>query len=202
MEEKMKTVYLVTGNNGKVASLQRKLENYDIKVEQIKLDLFEIQSDDLKEVSVNKAKQAFEILKKPLVVDDSGFFIKELNGFPGVYTKYVLGSIGVDGIMDIMKNKNNRECIFKSVVTFVDTYGKTKVFEGDLEEGVIANEIDKEDRKEAWSELWKIFIPEGYNKTLSQFSPEERNERSSKRNGTTAFRKFAEWIVSNAEEKL
>lgn len=198
----MKTVYVVTGNSGKVASLQRKLENYNINVEQVKLDLFEIQSDDLEEVSVNKAKQAFEILKKPLVVDDSGFFIKNLNGFPGVYTKYVLGSIGVDGIMDIMKDKDNRECTFKSVVTFVDANGKTTVFKGDLEEGIIANKIDKEDRSEAWSELWKIFIPEGYNKTLSQFSPEERAERSSKRKGTTAFRKFAEWIVPNAEEKL
>lgn len=61
----MKTIYLVTGNSGKVASLQRKLEKYDIK--------FEIQSDDLEEVSMNKAMQAFEILKKPLVVDDSVF---------------------------------------------------------------------------------------------------------------------------------
>ena len=139
----MKTIYLVTGNSGKVASLQRKLEKYNIKVEQKKLDLFEIQSDDLEEVSMNKAMQAFEILKKPLVVDDSGFFIKNLNGFPGVYTKYILSSIGIDGIMDIMKNKNNRECAFKSVVTFVDANGKSTIFKGDLEEGVIAKEIDK-----------------------------------------------------------
>lgn len=161
----MKTIYVVTGNSGKVASLQRKLENYNINVEQVKLNLFE-------------------------------------NGFPGVYTKYVLGSIGVDGIMDIMKDKDNRECTFKSVVTFIDANGNPTVFKGDLEEGVIADEIDKEDRSEAWSELWKIFIPKGYNKTLSQFSSEERAERSSKRKGTTAFKKFAEWIVPNAEGKL
>lgn len=198
----MKTIYLVTGNNGKVASLQRKLEKYDIKVEQKKIELYEIQSDDLEEVSMNKAMQAFEILKKPLVVDDSGFFIKGLNGFPGVYTKYILSSIGINGIMDIMKDKENRECAFKSVVTFVDVNGKSTIFKGDLEEGILAKEIDKENRKEAWSELWKVFIPDGYDKTLSQFSPEERSKRSSNKKGATAFKKFAEWIVPNAEEKL
>lgn len=198
----MKTVCLVTGNSGKAASLQKKLKKYDINVEQVKLDLVEIQSDDLEEVSVNKAKQAFKILKKPLVVDDSGFFIKKLNGFPGVYIKYVLGVIGVDGIMDIMKDKDNRECTFKSVVTFVDANGKTKVFEGDLEEGIIADEIDKKDCSEAWSELWKIFIPKGYNKTLSQFSPEERENRNAKMKEKTAFKKFTDWIVPNIEGKL
>ena len=196
----MKTIYFVTGNNGKLASLQRKLENTSIKVEQKELDLLEIQSDSLEEVSVNKALQAFKKLQKPLVVDDSGFFIKELNGFPGVFIKYALTSIGVEGIMDIMKNKTNRECAFQSVVTFVDKNGNPKVFKGYLEKGVIAKEIDTKEREEAWSDLWKVFIPDGYNKTLSQFSPEERTKRSLKNIDSTAFKKFANWIVCNAEE--
>lgn len=193
----METIYLVTGNSGKVASLQRKLEKYDIKVEQKKMDLFEIQANTLEEVSIDKAKQAFNILKKPLVVDDSGFFIDALNGFPGVYTKYALESIGLDGIMEIMKNKENRNCSFNSVVTFVNKEGKVTVFKGDIERGIISKEIDAEERKEAWSELWKIFVPDGYNKTLSQFTPEERKERSFNKNNSTAFKKFANWIGEN-----
>lgn len=195
----MQTIYLVTGNSGKVASLQRKLEKYDINVEQKKMDLFEIQANTLEEVSIDKAKQAFKILNKPLVVDDSGFFINDLNGFPGVYTKYILESIGVNGIMDIMSNKENRKCFFESVVTFIDINGKVTVFKGDIEEGFISNEIDTQERTEAWSELWKIFIPSGYDKTLSQFTPEERKERSFKKNGSTAFKKFADWIGKNEE---
>lgn len=100
--------------------------------------MFEIQSDNLKEVSLNKAMQEFKIIKKPSVVDDSGFFIEILNGFPGVYTKYALESIEINGIMDIMKDKNNRKCAFKSVVPFVDTNGKAITFNGDLELGIIA----------------------------------------------------------------
>lgn len=198
----METIYLVTGNSGKVASLQRKLEKYDIKVEQKKLDLFEIQANTLEEVSIDKAKQAFNILKKPLVVDDSGFFINALKGFPGVYTKYALESIGVDGIMDIMKNKENRKCSFNSVVTFINKEGKITVFKGDIEEGIISTEIDNEEKKEAWSELWKIFVPNGYNKTLSQFTAEERKERGFNKKCSTAFKKFANWIIEETEEKI
>ena len=198
----MKKVCIVTGNSGKVESLKRKLNKYNIEVEQKELELFEIQADEIEEVSINKAKQAYEILKEPLIVDDSGLFIEELNGFPGVYTKYVLSSIGVNGIMDMMKGKKNRKCGFESVATFVDSNGRVRVFKGDFEEGQIANEIDNIERKEAWSGLWKIFIPFGYDKTLSQFSPKERSERKYKIKGETAFTKFTKWLTENSEERL
>lgn len=192
----MEMIYFITGNNGKVVSLQNKLESYGIKVEQRKLDLYEVQADDVETVSINKAKQAFGILKKPIVVDDSGFFINALNGFPGVYTKYILGTIGIEEIMNMMKNKKDRTCCFQSVATFIDAEGNPHVFKGLIEEGVISDYIDNEQRKDAWSDLWRIYIPAGYNKTLSQFSSEERENRSMERKGESAFSKFAEWISS------
>ena len=192
----METIYFITGNNGKVANLQNKLGKYGIKVKQEKLELYEVQADDVESVSINKAKQAFDKLKKPVVVDDSGFFIDCLNGFPGVYTKYALGTLGVDGIMDIMKDKENRNCCFQSVATFIDSNGNPHVFKGVLEKGRISDNIDDIEREEAWSDLWRIFIPSGYDKTLSQLSLEERENRSIEREGESAFSKFTEWIAS------
>jgi len=193
----MKTIYFVTGNSGKVASLQHILEQYGIKVKQEKIELSEIQADDLESVSVYKAKQAFDILKKPVIVDDSGFFIECLNGFPGVYTKYILDTIGINGLMAIMKNKENRNCGFKSVATFINSQGDIRVFNGPYEEGTLAKDIDNEEREEAWSELWKIWIPQGYNQTLSQMLPQVKKERSVSKE--SHFSKFAEWISENSE---
>ena len=56
----------------------------------------EIQSDSQEEVSIDKAQKYYELLKNPLVVMDSGLFIKSLKGFPGVYTKYALDTIGIE----------------------------------------------------------------------------------------------------------
>jgi len=193
----MKKIYFVTGNGGKVTTLQCRLEKYGINVEQKKLDLIELQSDDIKKISLSKAEQAHAILKSPLIVDDSGFFIECLNGFPGVYTRFILDTIGIEGIMDLMNGKENRNCGFRSVATFIDVTGKAHVFEGHFEKGTIAIEVDSDEREEAWSALWKIYIPDGYDKTLSQFTPQERSERKVITENCIAFAKFAEWVSTN-----
>ena len=54
-------------------------------------DVPEIQSDSQEEVSIDKAQKYYELLKSPLVVMDSGLFIKSLKGFPGVYITYLDG---------------------------------------------------------------------------------------------------------------
>ena len=54
-----------------------------------KLDIPEIQTLNQKEVAIDKARKAYEILKQPLIVDDSGFFVNKYNNFPGVLTKFI-----------------------------------------------------------------------------------------------------------------
>ena len=100
-------VYFVTSNSGKVQSLQASLDklNAPVTVKQYTMKLDEIQADDPEEISQQKARDAFKELKKPLVVEDSGFCINALNGFPGVYTHFILETIGADGIIKLMEGK-------------------------------------------------------------------------------------------------
>ena len=56
-------------------------------------------------------------------MQDSGFVIQELNGFPGPYTKYVLATIGVDGLLKLMEGQPNRRCGFAACVGFADARG-------------------------------------------------------------------------------
>ena len=82
-------INFITSNQGKVKSLENSLKsnNIDVLVCAQNLDIMEPQFDTVQEVSKYKALKAFEILKEPVLVEDGGFSVFELNGFPGVYTK-------------------------------------------------------------------------------------------------------------------
>lgn len=63
-------------------------------------------------------------------------------------------------------------------------------------EGTIANEILGNDTEEKWSDLWYIFIPAGYNKTLAQMTKEERTNRI-KHESIDSMQEFAKWYFPN-----
>ena len=50
-----------------------------------------------------------------------------------------------------------------------------------------------------WSDLWYIFIPKNYDKTLAQMSPAERIQRENERkdDSYSSFSVFAKWYLSN-----
>ena len=108
----MAVLNFITTNQGKIRSLQGALDGYDVEVRVQKLDLTEPQYDTVKEVSAFKARQAFERLREPVLVEDGGFVIEALNGFPGVYTKFALKTIGAAGILKLLAGESNRRARF------------------------------------------------------------------------------------------
>ena len=100
----MDLIYATT-NKHKLAGAKQALAGTNINLitpDGVLPDVPEIQSDDQQAVSVDKALKYYDLLKCPLVVMDSGLFIDELNGFPGVYTKYALDTIGIDRIVQLL----------------------------------------------------------------------------------------------------
>merc|ERR1712100_713437 len=93
------------------------------------LKLPEIQGDTVAEICHAKAEAAFASLQRPVVVQDSGFAIAALSGFPGPYTKYVLQTIGVEGLLKLMEGQEDRRCGFVACVGFADEDGQVHVFE-------------------------------------------------------------------------
>ena len=85
----IKTIYFATGNPRKVLSLKKALSDLPIDIIQYTGELLEPQKDNIKEVALSKARQAFSVLKDSVIVNDGGLVIPSLNGFPGPYTKYI-----------------------------------------------------------------------------------------------------------------
>jgi len=111
----------ITANKNKIAIANRLLQPYGLTVQGLKVDgITEPQSEDIQEISIAKAKQAYEIIKKPLIVSDSGWIIPALNGFPGPYMAFVNSWFTAQDFLNLMKDKKNKEIILRECVTYID----------------------------------------------------------------------------------
>lgn len=115
-------LYYITGNPDKIKDAQLKLSNFpNIQIEGQKVEgIIEEQSDSIEEISMSKAKQAYEVIKQPLIVNDSGWYIPALNGFPGVYMSYVNKCFTAADFLNLMKDKSDQSIILREVVTYID----------------------------------------------------------------------------------
>ena len=70
-----------------------------------------------------------------------------------------------------MKNVENRYCYFKEVLAYFDGEN-IKLFYG-ISEGYLSREKREIDINKKWSDLWSVFIPFNYTKTLAEMTEDE-----------------------------
>ncbi len=182
----MEKLLIVTHNKGKFAEASKIGKEFGVELEMAPGEgKFEIQADTIQEVSAFSAKHAFERLKKPLIVDDSGLFIEALKGFPGVYSAYTLPTIGNDGILRLMRGRENRSAYFECCVSYCDSNG-VKSFS----ERVTGNILDEEKGKNGFG-FDPIFSAEGFN--IISMAEMELDQKNSISHRGKAFRSFFRW---------
>lgn len=165
-------IHFVTTNSGKVASMQRNLDKAKIKIIQEKINLIEPRSSDVKEIAKSKINEAYPQIKKPTMILDAGFYIKSLNGFPKAYVNFTLNTIGIEGILKLVKDKP-RECEFQECIAYLDeTLNEPKYFIRHIK-GTLSDKPKGVRQKHHWSDLALIFIPQGGDKTLGEMSLDE-----------------------------
>jgi XTP/dITP diphosphohydrolase len=177
-------LYFASSNKNKFLEIENLLEKEKgIKIHFSKVILKEIQSESIIEVAEDKVKKAFNMIKEPVIVEDDGLFIKDLNGFPGIYSSFVFKTIGNKGILNLLKDNENRKASFTSIFSFFD--GKIiESFSGETT-GYITTKI----LPEGWG-FDPIFKPENEDKTYGQIDILKKNEISHR---SKALRKFLEW---------
>lgn len=157
----MASVTFITGNEGKAKFLAQHL---GVDVAHKKLELDEIQSLDLHEITEHKVKQAYTVLKTPVLVEDVALSIEKLNGLPGPFIKWFEKTLGLDGICQIAAGSKA-----VAIVCFAYYDGeRLKFFEGSLS-GRIAD-------SPAGSNGFgfdPILIPDGQEKRLAEMTDEE-----------------------------
>lgn len=169
--------YKLDGANQALASTQLTLVAPDIDLP----DVPEIQSDDQEAVSIDKARKYYNLLGCPLVVMDSGLFIESLNGFPGIYTKYALDTIGIKNIIKLLDL--NKAAYTQRTVVYFDG-NELKVFT--LR---VSGKLSSKPCGDNGRNYDKYFIVDGTNKTIAEMNDDEKTEMTAK-----VWRDLAEWL--------
>jgi XTP/dITP diphosphohydrolase len=128
---------MVTSNANKAAEVAAYFGG-KLEVVHVALEVPEHRSNDVGEIARGKAEYAYRQLKTPLIVDDTAFCIDALNGFPGPYAAYVLGTIGNTGILKLMDGITGRGARFTTGIAYADEQG-IRVFTGTIEGRIAQN---------------------------------------------------------------
>lgn len=190
----MITLIFATTNPIKLTTLEYHLTRLGVEVSVVgkKLELIEEQAADALQVAESKARQAYNILGMPVVVEDSACHITALQGFPGVYQKYVVETIGPEGIIKLMDGVEDRSAYFTSSLVYVDEHGNTHHFSDNHYAGTISDTYDPHTTYD-WGALGKIFIPQGSELVAANLSQEERHNFQQAAGFTHAYEEFAKW---------
>ncbi|MDK6028333.1 XTP/dITP diphosphatase [Ignisphaera sp. 4213-co] len=182
-------IFFVTNNMNKVREAEAILKEFGIVIKPINVKKIEIQHESLDEIARIAAQNAYQEIKKPVVVEDSGLFINVLNGFPGPYSSYVYKTIGLKGILKLLEDYKEielRKARFVAVVALALSNNVIHLFKG-VTEGLISFEI----RGDKGFGYDPIFIPVGSTKTFAEMSIEEKNRYSHR---GKAFKELGLWL--------
>lgn len=185
-----RTITLVTGNEGKRREIIAVVGN-EIRMEHCDIDLPEIQGTSL-EVAINKAKYAYEELKRPVLIEDSSYGFVAMGGLPGPYIKWFIEGIKTDGILKMGSGFGDNRVIGSTLLVYYDSsLSEPVVFEGTVEG--TAPETPRGKFGFGWDD---IFIPNGHTETYAEMSPEFKNTISQRR---IAIDGFMNYIKNNLQ---
>jgi len=180
----MKAIF-VTTNEHKRREVQ---EILGFELERADLDLPEIQAIDPAEVAADKARAAREALGAPVLpvlVEDSGLMVDAWGGFPGALTKWLMGSVGNEGLLRMFAPGDDRSARAVCVVALAEADGAVRTFRGEVQ-GALALEV----RGAGGFGYDPVFIPEWSSMTYAEMG-EGKNADSHR---ARAFRAVKEWL--------
>ena len=182
--QQLSELFFASSNEHKFQEAERILVNLGMQINLYKTTLEEIQSNDLNDIAEKKAINAYDLIQKPVIIEDDGLFIDSLDGFPGPYSSYVYDTIGNKGIMKLLENSEIRAAKFVSIIAYCDNACGVKLFESSIP-GKISSVLEKG----GWG-YDPIFIPDGESKTYANVSDKDKFSHRA-----TSLRKFAKWFT-------
>ena len=189
------SILFVTSNAGKLDEAKLALHPFGLNVESFHFneefpEIEEIQSSELRHVAKDKLRKAVTIVKSSsnklgIMVEDAGFFIEALDGFPGVYSSYVHKTLGIKGIMKTLTDIKNRDACFKCVIG-IHLDGEELFFEGECK-----GQVSEKALGTNGFGYDPIFVPkQGNGRTFAEMNREEKQKFSHRGKAMEALRAY------------
>jgi len=169
------SIYFVTGNQHKLAEVRAVMP----EVEGWEIDLPEIQETDAS--AVIEAKLDAAEAEYPVMVEDTSLYIEGMNGLPGPLVKWFLQTVGAEGLYQMTECLGNHAATAQTTIGYQATDG-TRLFAEAFLRGTIVPA--RGEHGFGWDVL---FQPEGYEQTIAEMPPEEKQGMSMR---TEAVRKL------------
>ena len=178
----MREIVLSTDNVNKLREIREILEDLDIKIygksdiEGLNFEVIE-DGDTLYDNALKKASAMAERVDYAVLADDTGLFVKALNGEPGVHSARYASEHddkkNREKLLNNLKDKEDRRAYFKTEIILIDEDKNIIPIEG-----VCPGKISLEERGDNGFGYDSIFIPDGFDKTFAEMSHEEKNQIS------------------------
>ncbi len=193
----MNKIIFATNNKNKVEEirtiLQQTFEIITLQEAGINIDIPEPHFT-LKENAIEKATVIYKITQENCFSEDTGLEVEALNGAPGVFSARYAGEQAkaednIKKLLQEMEGKSNRKACFTTCICLI-LDGQQYFFEGRCE-GHIATSSAGE-RGFGYD---PIFIPDGYNNTFAELSPEIKSTISHRKK---AVAKMTDFLLNKA----
>ncbi len=162
----------VTSNANKWAEAQRIL---GYAIERAELELEEVQAENVGAVALAKARAAYARLGRPVIVEDAGFELLGLGGFPGPYIKFWEKLGGLESICRAADGLGDRR------VRAVCALGVCSDRGSDVVEGAVEGLLALRPRGNSGFGWDAIFVPKGEGRTFGEMTAAEKDARSHRR---------------------
>lgn len=164
----MKDVTFITGNQNKADYFSRQM-GMDIKHQ--KVDLDELQSTDLHAIVEHKLRQAYEVVKAPVLVEDVSLVYDALGSLPGPYIKWFVEDAGEEACCRMLDGFDDRSAVIRCTFGYYDG-NQIKFFDSELR-----GTISDHPRGSNGFGFDTFFVNEGYDITRAEMTQQE-NERT------------------------
>ena len=165
-------ITFVTGNKGKAEEIARQT---NLPIQTATLDLYEVQSLDVREVIEAKAREAFKHIGTPVLVDDASVAIDGMGGLPGALVKWFVDAIGNEGICRFADQSQTRTAKASVAIGYFDGTDFVPFI------SEVGGHISDHPRGEGGYGWDAIFIQEGYSVTRAELSDADYEKASIRR---------------------
>ena len=146
-----------------------------------------------------KAMALYDIVKSPVIADDSGLCVKALGGRPGVYSarysippRYTenIADYGINKLLREMEGKENRNAYFVCCIVLYMSENRFFIFQEACD-----GKITESKKGEGGFGYDPIFFIEDVGKTMAELTPEEKNAISHRGKALKACNALLKYLI-------